>query len=344
MEKRIHWIDTARFLGIFAIYLGHMGENAGNSSEFVFLYHVAFFFFLSGCMDTYDKEDKILHFCIKKVKKLLIPFWLFSALSIIINTILCNTSLTDIKGMLFLIIKGAVRNTFFAGSLWFLTCLFVVEIIFKIFKQYVHKNWILLIICMIMYIFAETLIDPRPIIEPHWLYNLDSALYYIIFFAIGYIVYPYILNLYSLNTPFKKILFIISNCICFMYSALLFTGRDLLIPLYGVPFTIFKIFIPVLRALLIIWLNLFFAKLLEKINLFNELGRNTLYLCGNEYIIKNLAFNLLGLIGLEVNFPSPLSAYLYTSLLLILCLKIIIPFEKRLAYSITSCFKQQNIL
>lgn len=340
MQERIRWVDTARFLGIFTIYLGHMGADAGNSYKFVFQYHVAFFFFLSGCMDIYDKEDNILHFIIKKIRKILIPFWLFSVLSIAINIILYDTSLGNIKDMLFLVIKGAVRNTFIASSLWFLTCLFMMEILFKIFKTCIHKKWILLAICIILYLISETMIVPRPIIQPHWLYNLDSTFYYIIFFAIGYIAYPYILSLFDLNTLFKRGIFIVSNCICFVYSALLFSGRDLLDPLYNIPLIGFGIFIPVLRALLIIWLNLFFAKLLEKIYLFNELGRNTLYLCGNEYFMKNLLVSFLSLVGLELHLPSPFSAYLYTSLLLLLCLRIIIPFEKRLVHSMVSCFNK----
>lgn len=92
-------------------------------------------------------------------------------------------------------------------------------------------------------------------------------------------------------------------------------------------------FATVIRALLIIWLNLTIAKMIEDINLFNEIGQSTLYLCGNEYIIKGLFPCLTSIMGLEINLPSPLAAYLYTMILLVAGLKIVVSFEKRLLYS-----------
>ena len=60
MRQRIQWVDTAKFLGIFAIYLGHFAEASGNALDFVFSYHIPLFFFLSGCMSTYDRTPSFL--------------------------------------------------------------------------------------------------------------------------------------------------------------------------------------------------------------------------------------------------------------------------------------------
>lgn len=70
------------------------------------------------------------------------------------------------------------------------------EIIYKLLKL-LKKRWIIFIICLAMYMAAELVITPRPIVEPHWYYNFDSVFYYIIFFAIGDIVYPYLLDLFQ---------------------------------------------------------------------------------------------------------------------------------------------------
>ncbi len=48
MKQRVGWIDVAKCLGIFAIYLGHFGEKAGKAYMFVFLYHVPLFFSFQG--------------------------------------------------------------------------------------------------------------------------------------------------------------------------------------------------------------------------------------------------------------------------------------------------------
>ena len=46
---RVVWLDVARAIGIYAIYLGHFGEAAGPAYRFVFQFHVPLFFFLGGC-------------------------------------------------------------------------------------------------------------------------------------------------------------------------------------------------------------------------------------------------------------------------------------------------------
>ena len=341
MRERVRWIDTAKFLGIFAIYLGHFGEKAGNSYNFVFQYHVALFFCLSGCMDTYDQENNIMRYTLKEIKSKLVPLWVFSVLSIVVCVIQNNYGLGRISDFLILVAKGNIRESFFAASLWFFSCLFFMKIIFKLIK-FLKKSWLIFAVCLAMYMIAELVITPRPSIKPHWFYNLDSVFYYIIFFAIGYIGYPYIVDLFKLDTRLKKVIFILSGGICFGYSALIFNGRDGLTPVI-ILFPALRLFIPIIRALLIIWFNLIIAKIVENINIFNEIGRNTLYLCGNEYIVKILVPCMIELTGLELNLSSPLSAYLYTTILLIVCIKILIPSEKRLLYSTMDILKSVKV-
>ncbi len=63
---RVEWIDVARALGIYAIYLGHFSTEAGHAYGFVFQYHVALFFFISGCMENYSKETCFYTYLLKK--------------------------------------------------------------------------------------------------------------------------------------------------------------------------------------------------------------------------------------------------------------------------------------
>ena len=53
---RHDWVDALKFLGIFAIYLGHLGVGAGKLYPFVFSYHVPLFFFAAGFF-TIKKND-----------------------------------------------------------------------------------------------------------------------------------------------------------------------------------------------------------------------------------------------------------------------------------------------
>ncbi len=46
--ERVAWIDAFRFLGILAIYIGHLGLCTGRLYAFVWTYHVPLMFFVSG--------------------------------------------------------------------------------------------------------------------------------------------------------------------------------------------------------------------------------------------------------------------------------------------------------
>lgn len=336
MRSRIKWVDTAKFLGIFAIYLGHFGTVLDKSLAFVYQYHVALFFLLSGCMSNYDKEDNIFKFIKKKFKSIMIPFFAFSIISLIIYVLLNNCTLGVVLEQINIIVRGNIRNNFFAMSLWFLSCLFLMEIIFKLLKKFNNKLLIFLL-CLIMFVIAEGFISPRPIIEPHWIYNLDSVFYYIIFYAIGYIVYPWILKLFELDTKIKKKLFVGIGGLFLGYAILAFFDRDYLKKfLYLIP--VIRILTPIFTTLPLIGINLILARLIDKINLFNEIGNNTLFLCCNEFIIKAAVSSFIGVFGLELHLTLPIQVYLYTMLLLVLGIKIVIPAEKRLISSVRSEF------
>lgn len=336
MHSRIKWVDTAKFLGIFAIYLGHFGTVLDKSLAFVYQYHVALFFLLSGCMSNYDKEDNLFKFIKKKFRSIMIPFFAFSIISLIIYVLLNNCTLRVVLDQINIIVRGNIRNNFFAMSLWFLSCLFLTEIIFKLLKKFNNKLLIFLL-CLIMFVIAEGFISPRPIIEPHWIYNLDSVFYYIIFYAIGYIVYPWILKLFELNTKIKKKVFIGIGVIFLGYAILVFFERDYLKKFLDL-IPVIRVLTPIFTTLPLIGINLILARLIDKINLFNEIGNNTLFLCCNEFIVKSAVDSLIGAFGLELHLTLPIQVYLYTMLLLILEIKIVIPAEKKLISSVRSEF------
>ena len=76
VEKRVRvkWIDVLKCIGIFEIYLGHFGEAAGKLYPFVFTHHVPLFFFISGCVENYNK-DAVWKTVQKKFITLLVPFY-----------------------------------------------------------------------------------------------------------------------------------------------------------------------------------------------------------------------------------------------------------------------------
>lgn len=325
MNNRIKYLDVAKFIGIFCIYIGHFGHPAGNAYGFVFSFHVPLFFFISGFSENLSTDLSFSKYIIKNIKNLLIPCYLFAVISLVANAIVNNTH-TTIVANLIEILKGCIRNHYFAGSLWFLTCLFVMKNVFYIFRKIFKFKWLNILICVALYFISVLIIDPRPIVNPHMVYNIDSACYYIIFYAFGYYGFEPLHRLLDWKKPIKKVICIGVGVVLFFYSALLFFGKDLLT--YINTNAIINLIYPVLQALFVIFLVLIVSKAVENIELFCLLGKNTLFLCGSEYLIKLFVPLCLQIVGLNISLPNPLAAYIYTFFLLVLCIKTFVPLEK----------------
>lgn len=340
MKNRIKWVDIIKFFGIFTIYLGHFGEVAGLGYAFVYSHHVPLFFLVSGCMEIYNQEKNLGKSIIGNVKKILIPFFFFGIVSIVFNVLLNNiSSLNEIKNMLISLAKGAIRNDFFAGGLWFLTCLFVIKLEFYFIKKVKIKS-LIIIICLCMYYISERVISPRPILQPHWIYNIDSSFYYIIFYAIGYVSFPKIQKLFQLENKRNHIIFYTAGIMSILYAAFLFFGKDFLTKIPDVLYI--SLFIPIVRAVIVIWMYFFVARCCNNIQVMVDIGKNTLYLCGTEYIIKNVMACIISTLCLGLNFISPISVYIYTYILLLLANKYFVPIEKRIIMRHMCLCKNKN--
>ena len=344
--KRIEWIDIAKLFGMIAIYLGHFAEQAGRAYGFVFAFHVPFFFLISGCMNTYDHEKSFGKYVLKRAKRILLPFYGFGLLSIPPKLFTEGRQhlFQNLTGHLVQLLMGGIRNHFFALALWFLTCLFVIEIMFKAIK-YLKQKVLIFLLPLICSVIAMFVLDPTPIADPHMFYNVDSALYYIIFFAIGYFAYPYLIRLFELDSTKKKIVFGVIYIVTVAYSVGVFFGFDLLSWPYitSIPVLLFMM---IVRAVIISLAVMMTARFLTGIPQLAHMGRKTLFLCGNEWLIKFLVPGVFGLLGFRINLFHPVVALLYAILLIVVCVYIVIPVEERMLRFVVEKFfpeKKQTV-
>lgn len=327
-QKRVEWIDIAKLFGMIAIYLGHFGEQAGTAYGFVFAFHVPFFFFLSGCMNTYDREENFGKYILKRAQRILLPFYGFALVSIPPKMYTQGKAhlFDHVDEYLLQILLGAIRNRFFALALWFLTCLFVMEVMFKAIK-YTKRKVLIFLIPLLCFLFTTYGLKPGPFADPRIPYNIDSALYYMIFFAAGYLAYPYLIRLFQLDSKTKKILFLVIYIVTLAYSAGVLFGVDLLSWPYINNDNVILLMVAV-KAILISMAVLMSARLLVRVPQLAHMGRKTLFLCGNEYIMKFLVPGVAGKLGFEIRLFHPLIALLYTVFLIVLCVYIVIPVEE----------------
>ena len=328
-KNRIEWIDICKYLGILAIYIGHFGTDAGDAFKFVFTYHVPLFFFLSGCMDTYDKENSYWKYVWKKFKTIMIPYYGFAFFIVILQTLaLCPLKHTILEWIK-IVLLGCIRDDFFAGNLWFLTCLFVIQILFKLFKYCTPKILTVIFSFMCVIIYCKYLPDGSFKLP----YNIDAALWYIGFYALGFISFPKINQLLNFEKKSSKVLFTCIFVISAISAAIIYLVFNPVKYIEGLPsstiwFEIGRQIVKIVVPLILIALNICVSRVLVGFSALSKMGRETLYLCLNEFIIKNMFIYVICLTGLGVHTNNTVMVIIYSIFLLYIGCYLVIPFEK----------------
>ena len=200
MKQRIQYIDLAKGFCIILVVLYHVCQHLRVRSEYLSLlttFLMPLFFFLSGLF--FKEHEGSLGFLIRKINKLLIPFCFFYIITCFLYpNILLSFGITDphteslgIQGLWAFIIEGRFTN----GPLWFLWCLFIVNILFylcvtivkKICVSGVGQAALLTIFC-----FAVGMANSM-FIAPHinFLGFVDTAIAALPFFCVGYLFNKY---------------------------------------------------------------------------------------------------------------------------------------------------------
>lgn len=334
-KRRVPWLDVMKCFGIFAIYLGHFGPSGGYSYDFVYTHHVALFFFVSGCTEALSASGKrIVPYIRRRVRSLLIPYFFFGTASVIVYTLTANAGAEEAGAELLALLSGAVRNSFCAEALWFLTCLFVVQVMFVLLSR-VFPGWGLLPLSAGLAFLAYGVMSPSPVTEPGWFYNADSALYYFFYYVLGYLLFPAMDRLLGQAGRYRAaVLGLTAPCLA--YALLLYFQDSRLMSLFQAP--VWGSFLFNVQPVLVIWLYAAAARCVQDVGAFNRIGRETLYLCGSEYFLKT-GMRVLGLsLGFTADLISPMAAYLYSGALIWLGSRFLVPLEKQALRRVLGCF------
>jgi fucose 4-O-acetylase-like acetyltransferase len=343
-RARIPWVDTLRFLGIYFIYLGHFGQSVPRIYPITYIFTVPLFFGLSGSMEALSSKTRFWPILYKKIRTILLPYFFFSAISLTLATILYEISFPGMISTLREIFIG-LRNTLFASSLWFLPCLFLTELIFMLLRLVIKPAWALFLATSLIFILAHAFMPHNPLNTPRWFWNLDTALYYLFYYGLGYWGFPYLVRLLGDGSRRPPFWFILGGALSAAYSLALIFQKDFLADALAFlsHLRFINNLVPVGNALIMLWAFLLAALVLQPFKLLQKIGRETLYLCGNEYIVKLLITHTLGLIGLSIAPQNPLAAYIYSFILLLLAVYILIPFERRLYQRLLEFFALEAV-
>ncbi len=146
-SERLVNLDIAKGIGILLVVWAHA---RGLFSGFIESFHMPFFFFISGMLykgskptDTYTEG---------KLKRLLIPFWLYNLMFYPVFFILYYWGKWDYTVCLREVseIITTVNKVPFLGATWFLAALFQVSvsvhIVYCLLRRYQISDWLLLLI------------------------------------------------------------------------------------------------------------------------------------------------------------------------------------------------------
>lgn len=132
-NKRIHWLDLAKGIGILLMMYGHFGYPFG--SDWIYTFHMPLFFILSGILINIRKENQMEYkeLMKKKVFSMMYPYAFYSMFFIVVATIELFvfrynglvSSIGDIKVYVLKTVLG-----YGIGTLWFLPVIFLGEMLF----------------------------------------------------------------------------------------------------------------------------------------------------------------------------------------------------------------------
>lgn len=178
MSKRLEYIDCVRGVAMILVVWGHCiqhligGDLFWNNPMHIFVcsFHVALFMFVSGLFLGRSFKIPLKNVVFSKIKRLLIPLYLWSIIYSVIYYLLFNTQYSFYQFF--------IENPF--KSFWFLRSVFICYVVSCFFMKILKKD---IYACVVSVLFMLILPD-----------NLRLALdkYVYIFFWCGYFFYKYL--------------------------------------------------------------------------------------------------------------------------------------------------------
>lgn len=189
-KERILWIDYTKSICIYLVLLGHTFIPQP-MTYFIYTFHMPLFFFLSGCLFSFEKNPTFKEFIAKRFKRLMIPylwinlitylFWLSVGRKFGIDTSDNMSWYAPLKGI-FLGYGKIYSNP----PMWFFFCLFSLEIIYYfIFKPLKNNTRKIIIVLLTIAIAGYINYRFNPSTLPFY---LGPAIVGIIFYGTGNLI------------------------------------------------------------------------------------------------------------------------------------------------------------
>lgn len=215
MKERVSWIDMAKGYGVLFVIYAHLGVDF--LWTWMYSFHLPLFFFLSGYV--FNANRKFTEFVAKKCKNILVPYF-----SLGIPMVLFEVVKSVYKGafseqaVLVLVRDYLLQRRLW--TLWYIACLFWLNILFYILVKICKAEWQIAIVSVFMPILGLIYYKSGGPVLP---WNVDVCAMAIPFFYVGYIYKCYGQNVDAKleNKNAKRTVFIVFallNVLCWRLS------------------------------------------------------------------------------------------------------------------------------
>ena len=327
-NKRIDWIDTLRGIAMFFVVWGHsFPSNNWRIRKYIYSFHMPLFFLISGFTASKDLSLNFNSFIKKKVKSLLIPYLFINFFGLLLKYIIAYFSIVEspsfIDNFLGLFYSNAEFLPMPVSHTWFLTSLFLVEVIFYLINK-ISKNdkelFIFSTICAIISYINS--LSKSQIFGP---WHIEAVFMGVSFYFLGYM---FIKNIKIFNNLLKNNRKILFTGFTLGFLGLLVSLLNSRVSMSSNGYGSFILFY--LSAILTNFALILFVKLiLRKSFLFKRIGIYSLFYLGYHGIListleyyfpilikSSLNIFILTIIASIIIFPLAMFTYKYCPILI----------------------------
>ncbi len=196
-SERFEVLDIAKGIGIFFVVFAHINSTPALLA-YIYSFHMPLFFMISGMLFNKEKYPHFSCFIKRRIKTLICPYVLFYIASLCIVFLLqCAT-----KGFSWTLLHKFYENFLqmflsqgsakvINAPLWFVPCLFAVEIVYYFVSKIKGRYNIVIIAVSSVLTFCGWLLESGylPFDNKILPWSLDSALFALGFYAFGNLTY-----------------------------------------------------------------------------------------------------------------------------------------------------------
>lgn len=248
-NNRIIWIDYLKGICMLSIILNHLCGPI-IYGRITYPFELVGFFFASGY--TFNIRSNFRDFFITKVKTLVLPIICFGVINTILSSLYKESNIIDRLVGILIQIPGKWDD------LWFLACLFTMELIFYLILTLWKNSLMRLAICLILSVIGYLSATHSSFRIP---WHLENAFILIVFMWIGYLSKAN--NCLNINHIIKEKSHRYSPLlICIVYIISILIKKNYPIDVHLLNYGSFPLFL--VSALSGLYLIIFIAKSLEQ--------------------------------------------------------------------------------